>query len=71
MNILFHILFHDGLSQDVEYSFLRSTVRPCCLSICIQQFASANPKLPILPALTLSSWQPQSVLYVCESVSLS
>ena len=30
---LFHILFHYGLSQDIEYSFLCYTVGPCCLSI--------------------------------------
>ena len=31
--ILFHILFHSGLSQDIEYSSLCYTVEPCCLSI--------------------------------------
>ena len=31
--ILFHIPFHYGLSQDIEYSSLCSTVGPCCLSI--------------------------------------
>ena len=31
--ILFHILFHYCLSQDIEYSLLCSTVRPCCVSI--------------------------------------
>ena len=31
--ILFHILFHCGLSQDNDYSSLCSTVGPCCLSI--------------------------------------
>ena len=32
--ILFHILFHYGLSQDIEHSFLCNyTVGPCCLSI--------------------------------------
>ena len=30
---LFHILFSYGLWQDIEYSFLRLTVGPCCLSI--------------------------------------
>ena len=29
----FHILFHDGLSQDIEHSFLHSTIGPWCLSI--------------------------------------
>ena len=31
--ILFHILFHYGLSQDIGYSPLCCTVGPCCLSI--------------------------------------
>ena len=31
--ILFHILFHCDLSQDIEYSSPCSTVGPCCLSI--------------------------------------
>ena len=31
--ILFHILSHYGLSQDIEYSSLGYTVGPCCLSI--------------------------------------
>ena len=30
---IFNILFHYGLSQNVESSFLCYTVRPCCLSI--------------------------------------
>ena len=29
----FNILFHYGLSQDIEYSSLCYTVGPCCLSI--------------------------------------
>ena len=31
--IPFYILFHYGLSQDIEYSSLCHTVGPCCLSI--------------------------------------
>ena len=31
--ILFHMLFHYGLSQDIEYRSLCYTVGPCCLSI--------------------------------------
>ena len=31
--ILFYMLFHCGLSQDIEYSSLCYTVGPCCLSI--------------------------------------
>ena len=40
--ILFHILFHDGLSQDIEYSSLCSTVVPCCLSILCRIVLSCN-----------------------------
>ena len=29
-HILFHILFHCGLSQGIEYSSLCYTVGPCC-----------------------------------------
>ena len=32
-NILFHILFRYGLSQDIEYSSLWYTVGPYCLSV--------------------------------------
>ena len=68
MYIHFHILFHYDLSQDVEYSPLRHTVGPCCAS-CICQFASAKPKLPLLPSHPPGSHQ--SVLHVCESASVS
>ena len=30
--MVFHIYFHYGLSQDIEYSSLCSTIGPCCLS---------------------------------------
>ena len=33
INILFQILFHYMLLQDIEYIFLCYTVGPCCLSI--------------------------------------
>ena len=33
IHILFRILFHYGLSQDIEYSSLCYTVGSCCLSI--------------------------------------
>ena len=31
--VLFPILFHDGLSRDIEYISLHCTVGPCCWSI--------------------------------------
>ena len=50
INILFHTLFHYGLSQDVEYSSLRYAVGTC-LSI-LYMVASANPGLPVLGSYT-------------------
>ena len=58
--ILFHILFHYGLSQNIEYISLCYTVGPCCLSIlyiniigCICSSQIPNPPLLLLP------WQSQ------------
>ena len=48
-HILSHILFWDGLSQDVEHSSLSYTVGPCCLSIPPVMVCSANSKFPVLP----------------------
>ena len=50
IHILFHILSHYGLSENIEYNSLCYRVGPCCLSNYIYWFASANPKLPILPS---------------------
>ena len=52
--ILFYILFHCGLSQDIGYSSLCSTVGPCCLSIlyvtvCIYERQTPTPSLLHLP----------------------
>ena len=71
MYILFNILFHYGLSQDVGYRSLGYTVRPCCLSVLyiiasIYWFQIPNPSF--LHPLHFSNHK--SVLYVCESVSL-
>ena len=33
MYVLFHVLFHDSLSQDIEYPSPCFMVGPCCLSI--------------------------------------
>ena len=72
--ILFYILFHDVLSQDIEYSSLCSTVGTCCLSIlciivciivCICSSQTPNPSS--LPPLPLRS-NHKSVLCVCESL---
>ena len=57
--ILFHILFHYSLLQDIEYSFLCYTVWPCCLSIlyvvvCI--YSSQTPYLFLIPPLFFLTW---------------
>ena len=49
--ILSHILFHYGLSQDIEYSSLGYTVGPCG-PIFTSLHLLANPKLQILPSPT-------------------
>ena len=51
--ILFYILFHYGLSQDIEYSSLCYTVGPCCLS-----FLYIIVCLCIPPPPTPTPWQP-------------
>ena len=56
IDILFQILFHYRLLQDIEYSSLCCTVGPGCLSIlyivvCTCQFPSPNLSLlPLLPS---------------------
>ena len=66
VHILFHILFHYGLSQDSEYDFLRYSVGRCCLSTLYITVSSANLKLPIHPSPTIPfPWQPQAVHYAC------
>ena len=64
--ILFYILFHYGLSQNIEYSSLCYTVGLCCLSIlytivCICYSQTPNPFLPHTPPLTTTSLFPMSV----------
>ena len=63
----FHILFHYGLSHDIEYSSLCYTVGPCCLStlnvtVCIYQPQTPSPSLSPPPL-----GNHKSVLYVYES----
>ena len=67
--ILFHILFHYGLSQDIEYSSLCYTVGPCCLSILyiIVCLCPSQTPIPSLP-YPCPPWQPQVCslyLWVC------
>ena len=67
---LLYILFHYGLSQDIEYSFLCYTLIPCCLSIrnvivCFYQHQTFSPSLPIPLPLAITS-----LFSMFESVSI-
>ena len=70
--LLFHILFHYGLSQNGEYSSPCYAVGPYVYPFCIKYFASANPKFPPYPfSIPLPLGNHMSVLYVWASVSVS
>ena len=65
---LFRILFHDGLSQDIERGFLCYTLGLCCLPtryvlVCVCYSQPPSPSLP-------SPGSRESVLCVCESIHL-
>ena len=51
IDILLYILFHDGLSWDIEYNSLCYSVGPCWLSILNVIVVTTNPKLPVYPSL--------------------
>ena len=67
-----YILFHFSLSRDIEHSSLCYTVGLCCLFILYVVVFIYQPQIltPSFPHL-LPCWQPQSVLYVSEFVSVS
>ena len=58
--ILFHILFHYGLSQDIKYSSLCYTVEPCVLILYITVYIceSQTPSASLLPQPP-APWLPQ------------
>ena len=68
---IFHVLFLYGLSQDIEYSALYSTVGPYCFSIwnpLVCTCESQTPNTSIPPASP--PWQPQFCslcLWVCAA----
>ena len=66
--ILFYILFHYDLSQDIGYKSLWYTVGPCCLFILYVIVCIYYPWTPI-PFLPLPFGNKICVLYVCEYVS--
>ena len=51
--ILFHILFHYGLSQDIEYSFLCYTEEPYYLSILYMSLPLLIPNSYSIPPMAL------------------
>ena len=63
---LFHILFHYGLPQDIEYRFLGL----CCLSVKYVSLHLLTPNSQSLPPLTPHRFDNRKfVLYIRESVS--
>ena len=67
----FHILFHCGLSQDIEYSSLCYTVGLCCFSTLGIRVCIYSSQLPIHPSpipTSLPLSKHESVLYVCQSI---
>ena len=65
-DILFHILFHYGLSQDVEYSSLCYTGRPCLsvLKMSLHLLTSNSQSIPP-PLLTHFATTSLVSVYFC------
>lgn len=78
---IFFFLFHDGLSQDIDYRSLCSTVEPCCFSLLYTTVYSSlfdslkltllqNPFLPLaLPITWAKSIQLTHSTYLAISIS--
>ena len=64
-----HILFHYGLSWDIEYSSLCYTVGPCYLPILYTSLHLLIPNSQSFPPPPPLG-NHRSVLYACESVSI-
>ena len=58
-NIPFHILFHYGILQDIDYSSLFYTAGPCCLSIQYIIVCMCKSRLQSIPPPSVSPFQPQ------------
>ena len=78
MHILFHILFHYGLSLDIGYSPLCYTVGPCCLCIlyvmvCICQPQTPNLSFPHTPreAAIFQCVQSWYIIYSLKGLKIS
>ena len=60
-HILFNILFHYDLSQNIDYSSLCYMVGPCCLSIlnaivCAYHPQTCSPSLSLHPRQREQTW---------------
>ena len=65
-HIYFQILFHYGLSQDIEYSSLCCTVGPCCLSLLCEVVCICQMSFSISSSLNGTSL---SSLFMSHDVS--
>ena len=69
--ILFHILSHYGLSQDIDFSSLCYAIESYCLSILYIIVCTLIPNSQLLlPPPSLPLVRHNSLLYVCESFFL-
>ena len=68
MYILFQIIFHYRLLQDIEYSSLRYAAGPCPSILCV--VVSVNPKFLTYPSPPFHFSNYKLVFYVCESISV-
>ena len=69
--ILFHILFHYDLSQDIEYSALSYALGSCHLSILYSLYLLVPNCEPMFPQHCLPLGNCKSVSYAWKSVSIS
>ena len=71
--ILFYILFHYGLSQDIEYRSLCYIVGPCCLSILYDMLLKTNnfnTKLPyfyLIFNLRIGNFKNPKLHHLCNN----
>jgi len=65
-----YIIFHHNLSQKIGYGSLCYRAGPHCLLILNVIVCIYEPHMPSPSHSLLPPWQPQSVLYICESVSV-
>ena len=71
-SVLFQIIFHYRLLQDIEYSSLSYPVGPYCLSILYIVVGICKSQTPNLsfPAPAIRFGNHNFIFYVCESISV-